>query len=105
VPDLRTVDRPDHTWHRCCDMWILSRRCGNRGAQKVLSPQGLLKRGSKMLCNTLKRIVFEDDGMEMVEWAIVGVVFAVAAAIFWTDLGTAVDGALGQIETSIAGAP
>ena len=69
------------------------------------SPQTLLTRGSKMLGNTLKRIVLEEDGMEMVEWAIVGVVFAVAAAVFWTDLGTAVDGALGQIETSIARAP
>ena len=61
--------------------------------------------GSVMLRNTIKRLVVEDHGMEMVEWAIVGVVFAVAAAVFWTDLGTAVDGALGQIETSIAGAP
>ena len=33
-----------------------------------------------MLRNTLKRLVVEDHGMEMVEWAIVGVVFAVAAA-------------------------
>ena len=32
---------------------------------------------------TLKRLIREDDGMEMIEWAIVGVVFAVAAAAFW----------------------
>ena len=52
-----------------------------------------------MLWHTLKRLVIEEDGMEMVEWAIVGVVFAVAAAAFWSDLATAVDGALGSIET------
>ena len=41
--------------------------------------------------------------MEMVEWAIVGVVFAVAAAAFWGTLATEVDGALGKIEATIAG--
>ena len=56
-----------------------------------------------MLLNTMKRFVREDDGMEMVEWAIVGVVFAVAASFFWTDLATAVDGALDEIESTIDG--
>ena len=55
-----------------------------------------------MLWHTLKRLVREEDGMEMVEWAIVGVVFAVAAAAFWTDLATAVDGALLQVENELA---
>ena len=50
----------------------------------------------------IKRFVREDDGMEMVEWAIVGVVFALAAALFWGQLGTAVDTALGRIETCVA---
>jgi Flp pilus assembly pilin Flp len=54
-----------------------------------------------MIKETLKRLVTEDDGMEMVEWAIVGVVFAVAAAAFWGTLATAVDGALNEIETTI----
>lgn len=49
----------------------------------------------------IKRFVREDDGMEMVEWAIVGVVFALAAALFWTDLGTAIDTALGRIENCV----
>ena len=49
----------------------------------------------------IKRFIREDEGMEMVEWAIVGVVFALAAAIFWGDLGTAVDAALGRIETCV----
>jgi Flp pilus assembly pilin Flp len=54
-----------------------------------------------MLWHTVKRLVLEQDGMEMVEWAIVGVVFAVAAAAFWGDLATAIDNALGDIEAEI----
>jgi Flp pilus assembly pilin Flp len=49
-----------------------------------------------------KRFIREEDGMEMVEWAIVGVVFAVAAALFWGDLATEVDGALGLIEGTLS---
>jgi len=56
-----------------------------------------------MLLNTMKRFVREEDGMEMVEWAIVGVVFAVAAAVFWTDLATAIDTALDDIEGCVDG--
>lgn len=54
-----------------------------------------------MLWHTVKRLVREQDGMEMVEWAIVGVVFAVAAAAFWGDLATNIDTALGEIENEI----
>jgi len=50
-----------------------------------------------------KRLIVEEDGMEMVEWAIVGVVFAVAAAGAWTALEGNIDTALGKIETEIAG--
>ena len=53
------------------------------------------------MLNVIKRLVIEDDGMEMVEWAIVGVVFAVAAAAFWGDLATNIDTALGSIETTV----
>ncbi len=53
------------------------------------------------LWNTMKRLVIEDDGMEMVEWAIVGVVFAVAAAAFWGDLATSIDLALNDIEAEV----
>ena len=49
----------------------------------------------------LKQFIADESGMEMVEWAIVGVVFALAAALFWGDLGTAVDTALGRIETCV----
>ena len=54
-----------------------------------------------MLWHTVKRLVREQDGMEMVEWAIVGVVFAVAAAAFWGDLATNIDAALNDIEAEI----
>jgi Flp pilus assembly pilin Flp len=54
-----------------------------------------------MLWHTVKRLVLEQDGMEMVEWAIVGVVFAVAAAAFWGDLATNIDAALNSIEQEI----
>jgi len=54
-----------------------------------------------MLWHTVKRLVIEQDGMEMVEWAIVGVVFAVAAAAFWGDLATAIDNALADIEDQV----
>ena len=50
-----------------------------------------------MLRNTIKRLVVEDHGMEMVEWAIVGVVFAVAAAAVWTGLKTDIGIALTRI--------
>jgi Flp pilus assembly pilin Flp len=48
-----------------------------------------------------KRLIVEEEGMEMVEWAIVGVVFAVAAAGFWGALAGEVDSALGKIETQL----
>ncbi len=53
------------------------------------------------LWNTMKRLVIEDEGMEMVEWAIVGVVFAVAAAAFWGDLANDINDALGKIENQV----
>lgn len=51
--------------------------------------------------NAIARFVRGEEGMEMVEWAIVGVVFAVAAAAFWTDLATAVDGALNKVQAKL----
>lgn len=60
-----------------------------------------LQEEPKVILGTLKRFVREDDGMEMVEWAIVGIVFAVAAAAFWGTLASAVDGALNRIEAEL----
>jgi Flp pilus assembly pilin Flp len=50
-----------------------------------------------MLLRKLTSFVRDDDGMEMVEWAIVGVVFALAAALFWSQLGSSINNALGSI--------
>ena len=47
----------------------------------------------------LKQFIADESGMEMVEWAIVGVGFAVVLAGAWGILATAVNGAL----TTIAG--
>jgi Flp pilus assembly pilin Flp len=61
--------------------------------------------GSAMLRNTLKRLVVEDQGMEMVEWAIVGVVFALAAAVVWTSLKDSIGVALGNIGSTVENPP
>jgi Flp pilus assembly pilin Flp len=50
---------------------------------------------------TFEKLIRGEDGMEMVEWAIVGVVFAVAAALFWGDLATNIDAALADIESMV----
>ena len=44
-----------------------------------------------MLWNETKRLVREDAGMEMVEWSIVGVVFALAGALVWSTLKTQIN--------------
>ena len=53
------------------------------------------------LWNTIERLVVEEDGMEVVEWAIVGVVFAVAAAAFWGQLASSVDVALTDLSADV----
>ena len=58
-----------------------------------------------MLLQTFKRLVLEEDGMEMIEWAIVGVVFAVAAAVVWTALAGQVGVAVGNIGATVTGGP
>jgi Flp pilus assembly pilin Flp len=58
-------------------------------------------KGEIRMTNLFKRLIREDDGMEMIEWAIVGVVFAVAAAAFWGTLSGAVDGALQDIAAEV----
>jgi Flp pilus assembly pilin Flp len=50
-----------------------------------------------MLWNTIKRFAAEDEGMEMVEWAIVGVIFALAAALLWGSLRDDINVALTDI--------
>ena len=50
-----------------------------------------------MLRNAIVRLVREDEGMEMVEWSIVGVVFALAGALLWSTLKKDISTALGDI--------
>jgi Flp pilus assembly pilin Flp len=45
----------------------------------------------------LRRLLLEDDAMEMVEWSIVGVIFALACAAFWGDVAGGIDKALSEI--------
>ncbi len=52
----------------------------------------------------IKNFIFEDDGMEMVEWALVAVLFAIVAGLAFTQVGTAVTGALGATATDITNA-
>ena len=49
------------------------------------------------MLSILKRFVREDEGMEMLEWAIVGVVFAVAGVAAWAALQTALSQDLADI--------
>jgi len=49
----------------------------------------------------IKNFIFEDDGMEMVEWALVAVLFAVIAGLAFTGVGTAVTTALGSVASTI----
>ena len=50
-----------------------------------------------MLWNPIRRLVREDAGMEMVEWSIVGVIFALASALLWSTLKTQINSGLDQI--------
>jgi len=56
---------------------------------------------NEMITDTFKRFLNEDDGMEMVEWSIVGVVFALGAATIWSALGGSIQTALGSIGTCV----
>ena len=51
------------------------------------------------MLTTLKRFAREEDGMEMLEWAIVATVFAVVLVAGWTSLEAFLTGKLGDIET------
>jgi len=54
------------------------------------------------MVNAMKRLVREDAGMEMVEWSIVGVVFALAGALLWATLKTQINTALTNIGSCVS---
>jgi len=47
--------------------------------------------------NAFVRLIREDAGMEMVEWSIVGVIFALASALVWSTLKTQINSGLNSI--------
>ncbi len=51
----------------------------------------------------IKRFFAEESGMEMVEWAIVGVFFAVAGATLWQTLSGKIGTALTTIGDQVSG--
>ena len=53
----------------------------------------------------LRRFLLQDEGLEMVEWSLVGVVFAVGCAVAWGGLGEALGDALGRIGDFFEGGP
>ena len=54
--------------------------------------------------NMLKQFLREEEGMEMVEWALVAVLFAVASVAAWTALGGQLTTTLQELTAEIAGA-
>ncbi len=55
-----------------------------------------------MFGQVIARLVREDAGMEMVEWSIVGVVFAIAGALLWSTLKEDIDTALTNIADCVS---
>jgi pilus assembly protein Flp/PilA len=54
-----------------------------------------------MLWNKIVRFVRDDEGLEMVEWAVVGSAIVITAALAFGPLGDAVASAMGQIAAYI----
>ncbi len=54
-----------------------------------------------MLWNGIKRLLREDDGLETVEWAIVGTVVVIAAIVAFTAVGTNTNLAMTAIADTI----
>jgi Flp pilus assembly pilin Flp len=50
-----------------------------------------------MFVDSFVRLVRENEGMEMVEWSIVGVVFALAGALVWGAMKNDINTALTSI--------
>ena len=55
-----------------------------------------------MFRNTVTRLICDDDGMEMIEWSLVGVVFALACALLWNTLNNDINSALNDIGNCVS---
>ena len=50
-----------------------------------------------MFRNTVVRLIRGDEGMEMIEWSIVGVIFALACALLWSTINSDINSALTEV--------
>jgi Flp pilus assembly pilin Flp len=53
------------------------------------------------MLNLMKQFVREDDGLEMVEWAIVAALITTTAAVTMAGIGTEVDAAFQTVLTTL----
>jgi len=51
-----------------------------------------------------KRFLYEEDGMEMIEWVLVAVLFAVVASVAYGTVAGGVTTALTNVTNTLAGA-
>ena len=49
------------------------------------------------------RFIRETDGLEILEWALIGAVFALAAALGWGGLGETMEALLGDLDLCQSG--
>jgi Flp pilus assembly pilin Flp len=54
-----------------------------------------------MLWNAIKRFARDEQGLETVEWAVVGTLVVIAAIVAFTTLGTNTDAAMTNIANTI----
>jgi pilus assembly protein Flp/PilA len=59
-----------------------------------------VKEGNSML-NLVKKFIREDDGLEMVEWAIVAALITTAAAITMASIGSEVNTQFNTVLTTL----
>ena len=57
------------------------------------------------MLNTIKSFVRDEDGLEMVEWAIVAALITTAAATALSTLGASITGKFNDIDTIITTIP
>ena len=54
-----------------------------------------------MIMRAIRRLLRREEGMEMVEWSIVAVVFALASAFIWGTLSGNINTAITEIGTCV----
>jgi Flp pilus assembly pilin Flp len=59
------------------------------------------KEEGKMIKDAIKRLYSEEEGMEMVEWAIVAIFFAIVGTAAWGQVSTSIENALTGVANTI----